>query len=342
MRSAHILLLAVLLLPALASGGAPALPQQEKPPAPPVPQEEAPPIRIEVGLVNVVFSVTDRRNRHVSGLGPDDFLVYEDGVPQQIKYFNSETNLPLRIGLLIDTSNSVRPRFQFEQEAATDFLHTVLRPKVDKAFVLSFDVTPVVVQDFTDDPQDLADAIRNLRAGGGTALYDAIYLACKMKLNEGSGSDYRKMLIVLSDGNDTASVVTREEALEMARRNEVTIFTVSTSAPPMKYSGESAKLQNPCEVMGQEGDKVLERFADSTGGTSYCPFSTIDVGRSFERIANELRSQYTLAYTPTNRLRDGRFRQITITPRRDNLRVHHRPGYYAYPEPPPSGSPPGH
>ncbi|MBI4467507.1 MAG: VWA domain-containing protein [Acidobacteria bacterium] len=308
------------------------LPAQAPPPQQPSPApEEAPPIRVEVDLVNVVFSVTDRRNRQVPGLGPDDFQVYEDGVPQEIKHFTSETNLPLRIGLLIDTSNSVRPRFQFEQEAAIDFLHTVLRPKSDQAFVIGFDTTPVLVQDFTDDPLDLADTIRNLRAGGGTSLYDAIYLACKMKLAEGSGSEFRKMLIVLSDGNDTASVVSREEALEMARRHEVTIFTVSTSAPPLKYSGETRNLQNPCEVMGEAGDKVLEHFAESTGGTSYCPFTTIDVGRSFERIANQLRTQYTLAYTPRNRNRDGRFRYIAIQSRRDGLRIHHRPGYYATP-----------
>lgn len=328
MKGERLLLLVTLFLCGPA-GGAAQSPPQEKAPQPPPPIEEAPPIRVEVELVNVVFSVTDRRNRHITGLGPDDFLVYEDGVLQEIKFFTSETNLPLRIGLLIDTSNSVRPRFQFEQEAAIDFLHTVLRPKQDQAFVIAFDATPVLVQDYTDDPLDLADAIRSQRAGGGTALYDAIYLACKMKMAEGSGNDYRKMLIVLSDGNDSTSLVTREEALEMARRHEVTIFTVSTSAPPIKYSGESRHLQNPCKVMGHEGDKILEHFAESTGGTAYCPFNTIDVGRSFERIANELRSQYTLAYTPVNRDWDGRFRHITIKTRRKGLRVHHRPGYYA-------------
>lgn len=316
------------LLLLLAAGAAPSASTQQESQRP-QPQDEAPPIRVEVDLVNVVFSVTDRRNRQKSGLGPDDFRVYEDGVLQEIKYFSNETNLPLRIGLLIDTSNSVRPRFQFEQEAAIDFLHTVLRPKRDLAFVIGFDSTPRLVQDFSDDPLDLADAIRRLRAGNVTAFYDAIYLACKMKLAEGSGNNYRKMLIVLSDGNDNASIVTRKEALEMARRHEVTIFTVSTSAPTIKYSGESKNLQNPCKVLGYEGDKILEKFAESTGGTSYCPFNTIDVGRSFERIANELRSQYTLTYTPTNEVRDGRFRQITIETRRKRLRVHHRPGYYA-------------
>jgi len=299
---------------------------------PPPPEDTAPPIRIEVDLVNVVFSVTDRRNRHVPGLAPNDFAVYEDGVAQEIKHFASETNMPLRIGLLIDTSNSVRPRFQFEQEAAVDFLHTVLRPKTDKAFVIGFDVAPVMAQDYTDDALDLADAIRSLRAGGGTALYDALFVACRNKLSEGSGNNYRKMLILLSDGEDVYSNVTREEALEMCRANEVSIFTVSTSAPPIKYTDKAQNLQDPCEVMGKGGDKVLRYLAEMTGGTAYCPFSTIDVGRSFENIANQLRTQYTLAYTPINRTRDGTFRSITIEMRRKDLSIHHRPGYYARPQ----------
>jgi VWFA-related protein len=321
------------LLPAVVLLGA-ALAQAQIPPPPP--EDTAPPIRIEVDLVSVVFSVTDRRNRHITGLGQNDFVVYEDGVRQEIKRFTSESNLPLRIGLLVDMSNSVRPRFQFEQEAAIDFLHTILRPKADRAFLIAFDTTPVLNQDFTDDPQALADAIRGLRAGGGTALYDAIWLAAK-KLGESSGTDTRKMLIVLSDGDDTASTVTSREALEMALRHEVTIFTVSTSAPPIKYSGKSVDLQNPCEVLGQRGDKMLQEFAEKTGGTPYCPFDTIDVGRSFEKIVNELRSQYTLAYTPSNANRDGRFRYITIEARRGGVRIHHRPGYYATPNQDTSG-----
>ncbi|MGH9789406.1 MAG: VWA domain-containing protein [Candidatus Acidiferrales bacterium] len=311
----------------LGIAGAPA---QIPPPPPPSPEDTAPPIRVEVDLVNIVFSVTDRRNRHVVGLGQADFAVYEDGVRQEIKHFASESNLPLRIGLVVDMSNSVRPRFQFEQEAAIDFLHTILRPKTDRAFLIAFDTTPVLTQDFTDDPQAMADAIRGLRAGGGTALYDAIWLAAK-KLGESSASNTRKMIILLSDGDNTTGVVTSREALEMALRHEVTIFTVSTRAPSIKYSGKSTQLQNPCEVLGERGDKVLQEFAEATGGTPYCPFDTIDVGRSFEKIVNELRSQYTLAYTPSNRLRDGRFRYITIETRRDGARVHHRPGYYAQP-----------
>lgn len=323
MKGSRLLPLAALSLAALVPLAAP----QEPPP------DTTPPITIQVDLVSVVVSVTDPHNRQVAELGQNDFLVYEDGVQQRIKYFGSETNLPLRIGLLVDTSNSVRPRFQFEQEAAIDFLHTALRPKKDKAFVLSFDSSVSQAQDFTDDPQALADAVRGLRAGGGTALHDAIYLGSK-KLAEGTSQQYRKMLIVLSDGNDAGSVVSREEALNMARRHEVVIFTVSTGAPSIQYSGESRKLQrNPCEVTGEGGNKVLEYFAESTGGRAYCPFSTLDVGRSFERITEELRSQYTIAYTPTNRVRDGRFRSITIEVRRKGFRAHHRPGYYADPLP---------
>ncbi|MFQ5696450.1 MAG: VWA domain-containing protein, partial [Terriglobia bacterium] len=264
----------------MASGAA------QQPPLVPQGELPAPPIRIEVDLVNVVFSVTDRRDRHVQGLGPDDFIVTENGVQQEVKFFTNHTDLPLRIGLLVDTSNSVRSRFQFEQEAAIDFLHTILRPKTDLAFVLAFDASAVVVQDFTDDPLDLADAIRSLRVGGGTALYDAIYLACKVKMAEPTRENHRRMLIVLSDGEDSVSLVSREETLEMCRRHEVTIFTVSTAAPPITYSGESRHLQDPCKVMGGQGDKDLRRFAEGTGGFSYCPFNTIDVGRSFERIAN--------------------------------------------------------
>jgi VWFA-related protein len=153
-----------------------------------------------------------------------------------------------------------------------------------------------------------------------------------MKMTESTdeqGRSFRKMLIVLSDGNDTSSLVTREEALEMARRHDVTVFTVSTSAMPIQYSGKSMELQNPCKVMGQDGDKVLKRYAEATGGTAYCPFNTVDVGRSFERIANELRSQYTITYNPTNKEQVRRFREIRIGTRRKGLEVHHRPGYYA-------------
>ncbi len=295
-------------------------------PAPP--QEVAPPLRVEVELVNVAFSVLDRRSRFVSGLGPDDFQVLEDGVPQQIKFFDANNNMPLRIGLVIDTSSSVRPRFQFEQEAAIDFLFTVIRPDRDLGFAVGFDAAVWVAQDFTNDPQELADAIRGMRAGGGTALYDAIYLACKEMMGQGETDEVRKLLIVLSDGEDIYSVVSREEAIEMARRTGVTIFTVSTNSPPTEHK-DSRFLQEPCKVMNARGDKVLERFAESTGGRAFCPFNPIDVGSTFQKLADQLRHQYQLAYTPTNKQRDGRFRVLEIRTRREGMRVYHRPGYVA-------------
>ncbi|MBI4461613.1 MAG: VWA domain-containing protein [Acidobacteria bacterium] len=298
-------------------------------PAPP--QETAPPIRVEVELVNIAFSVLDKRNHFVMGLGPDDFTVFEDGVPQDIKFFDANTNMPLRIGLVIDTSNSVRPRFQFEQEAAIDFLFTVIRPDRDQGFVVAFDSTVWLAQGFTSDPQDLADAIRSLRAGGGTALFDAIYLACKELMAEGETDEIRKMLIVLSDGEENAqSIVTREEAIEMARRTGVTIFTVSTNSPPTEHK-DARYLQEPCKVMKARGDKILERLAEATGGRAFCPFNPLDVGQTFQKLADQLRHQYQLAYTPTNQERDGRFRVVEIHTRREGMRVFHRPGYVAVP-----------
>lgn len=303
---------------------------------PPPPQDTAPPIRVEVELVNVAFSVLDKRNRFTPGLGPDDFQVLEDGVPQEIKFFDANTNMPLRIGLLIDTSNSVRPRFQFEQEAAIDFLFTIIRPDRDLGFVVGFDATAAVVQDVTADAQKLADAIRSLRAGGGTSLYDAVYLACKELLAQGEPDEVRKMLIVLSDGEDNYSQVTREEAIEMARRIGVTIFTVSTNSPPTEHK-DARFLQEPCKVMNARGDKVLERLAEATGGRAFCPFNPMDVGQTFQKLANQLRHQYQLAYTPTNHQRDGRFRVVEIRTRREGLRVYHRPGYLAIAIPPKPG-----
>ena len=291
-------------------------------------------IVVDANLVSVVFSVTDRRGRYRTGLGPDDFTIFEGDTQQTVRDFLSESNLPLRIGLLIDTSQSVRTRFQFEQEAAVDFLHTVLRPRTDRAFVVSFDSEARIEQDLTDDPVDLAEAIQDLRPGGGTALYDAIYTSSRVMMAESTndrGEPFRKMLIIISDGQDSFSRVSREEALEMARRHDVTIFTVSTTAPDIRYSESSMELRNPCKVHNKDGDKVMQRFAQATGGASYCPFNTIDVGRSFQRIADELRSQYTLTYRPSNRSREREFREIDISTRRAGLTVHHRPGYYAKP-----------
>ncbi len=270
-----------------------------------------------VNLVNVVFTVTDKHGRFIKDLKKEDFRVLDDNKPPaEIKGFAAETDLPLRVGLLIDASNSIRDRFKFEQEAAIEFLNQIVRPKQDQAFVLGFDSTAEVTQDFTDSTEALSHGVRGLRAGGGTALFDAIYLACRDKLANSAPANTatRRAIILLSDGDDNQSRVTREEAVEMAQRAEVIIYAISTNITGIK----------------QKGDKVLERFADATGGRLFTPFKLQDVADAFTEIQDELRSQYAIAYKPADFVADGRYRTINIeAPARKNLRVRARRGYYA-------------
>ena len=273
------------------------------------------PIKVRVEMVNVLMTVTDKKNRRVIDLTQDDFRVLEDNKPQTIRFFSRESNLPLRIGVLIDTSNSIRERLRFEEEAAIDFLNAALRPGRDLAFVLAFDVESQVVQDYTDDAEKLAAAIRNLQAGGGTGLYDAIYLSCRDKMLFFPPPDpyLRRVMIIISDGLDNQSEHTSEEALAMAQRGEVTIFAIST---------------NRTGVTGR-GDTILRYFAEHTAGRAFFPFEAADLAVDFQEIARELRSQYSLAYVSSNPARDGTFRNITIEAREKGLHVRAKPGYFA-------------
>jgi Ca-activated chloride channel family protein len=174
-------------------------------------------IKVPVNLVNVLFTVTNKKGRLIPDLTRDDFRVYEDGAPQRIADFGRRSNLPLRIGVLMDTSNSVRPRLEFEKESAIDFLNAVLRPGRDQAFLVSFDVEPVLLANYTDDVGKLSDAIRSLTAGGGTGLFDALYYACQQKMIFPPSQPYlRRVLIIVSDGQDNESQHSMEEALSMA------------------------------------------------------------------------------------------------------------------------------
>jgi len=262
----------------------------------------------------VVFTVTDKHGHYIKDLKQADFKVLDDQKPAEMRSFRSETDLPLQVGLLIDASNSVRDRFKFEQEAAIEFLNAVIRPRYDEAFVIGFDVTPEVTQDFTDNTEKLSVGVRVLRPGGGTAMYDALYFACRDKLlkKEQTGP-VRRAIILLSDGEDNASHVTREEAIEMAQRAEAIVYTISTNISGMK---------------GQ-GDKVLIRIADATGGRSFFPFQMRDVSDAFLSIQEELRSQYAVAYKPENFIADGRYRTIQIVAPGKELKVRTRKGYYA-------------
>ena len=247
--------------------------------------------------VNVVFTVTDKHGRYVRNLAKGDFSVLDDNRPAEPRSFHNETDLPLQVGLLVDASNSVRDRFKFEQEAAIEFLNQTVRPRYDKAFVVGFDVTPEVTQDFTDNTESLSRGVRALRPGGGTAMYDALYFACRDKLRkEQQNGPVRRAIILLTDGDDNMSHVTREEAIDMALRADVIIYTISTNITGSRHAG----------------DKVLERIADATGGRSFFPFQLNDVANAFVEIQDELRSQYALSYKPADLRNDGRYHTIEI------------------------------
>jgi VWFA-related protein len=303
-------------------------PSAQTPPAPPQnsaaqstidPAPSSPDIpRIKVGIneVNVVFTVTDKHGKRVTDLKQADFRIVDDNKPAaEIRSFHAETNLPLQVGLLIDASNSVRDRFKFEQESAIEFLNQIVRRGYDQAMVVGFDATPEVTQDFTDDTEKLGQGVRMLRPGGGTALYDALYYACRDKLlKKAQNGPTRRAIILLSDGEDNLSHVTREEAIEMAQRAEAIVYTISTNVSGTKGPG----------------DKVLERIADATGGKAFFPFQIRDVSNAFAEIQDELRSQYAVSYKPADLKADGHFRTIEIVALdRKNFRVRARRGWYA-------------
>jgi Ca-activated chloride channel family protein len=303
---------------ASAPASPPAATQQQKPADSNAATGEDPvtTIRSTTNEVNVVFTVTDKHGRRVTDLKQGDFRVLDDNKPpQEIRSFHAETNLPLQVGLLIDASNSVRDRFKFEQQSAIEFLNQTIHPRYDQAFVVGFDVTPEVTQDFTDDTVKLAHGVHELRPGGGTALYDALYFACRDKLLKAPKSaTVRRAIILLSDGEDNQSHVTREEAIEMAQRAEAIVYTISTNVSGTKGAG----------------DKVLERIADATGGRPFFPFQIRDVSNAFAEIQDELRSQYAIAYKPADLKADGHYRTIEIVANdRKNLRVRSRRGWYA-------------
>ncbi len=270
------------------------------------------PIRIEVDAVNILVTVNEKdTGAFVTNLGPRDFSISEDGVRQEISNFSQQTNLPLTIALCIDSSSSVKLKLEFEKEAATDFLFAVMRP-TDRALLVEFDTGVTLLHDFTSNPNDLLREIESLRAGGGTSLYDAVYLVTEQKMLEEEG---RKTLVILSDGSDLTSKRSFEEALRMAYKSEAAVYAISTT----RFGAE----------IDHEGDKLLKRLTESTGGTVFFPHSSNSLGPTFETINKELRSQYNIAYVPKNKKKDGEFRKLEVKVRRDDIRVRHRKGYFA-------------
>jgi Ca-activated chloride channel family protein len=273
-------------------------------------------IRRNVNEVPVVFTVTDKHNHYVRDLNKKDFKVLDDGRPVvDIRSFRRETELPLRVGLLIDSSASVRGRFKFEQEAAIEFMNQTIRPKYDQAFVLGFDSSLEVTQELTSNSELLSKGIRSLRPGNSTRLYDALFYACRERLNESETASVRKAIVLITDGEDNSSRSTREEAIEMALRANVIVYTISTNFPGYSESGKY--------------DKILQRIADATGGRWFEPFQVTDVANAFAQIQADLRSQYALAYHPDDFKHDGRYRTIEIVAEHKGLKVHSRHGYYA-------------
>ncbi len=285
--------------------------------APPAAQQSDEPARISVDVsrVNMLFTVTDKKGRFVTDLSREDFEVVEGKKPQTIQTFTAESDLPLRLGILIDTSNSVRDRFRFEQDAAAEFLRTVMRARLDKAILVRFDTRAELVTDLIDDPQKLEAGIRGLRPGGGTALYDAIFYACRDKLAlDQPRTKFRRAIVIVSDGDDNQSDYTRDQALEMAQKADVVIYAISTN---------SSRADT-------EGDKVLKYFTAETGGRAFFPFQVEDMAQSFENIANELRHQYNLLYRPEPLLTDGLWHTVNLHVKgRKDLIVRARAGYYA-------------
>lgn len=271
-------------------------------------------IRKRVDEVHVLFIATDRRGKFVRNLNQNDFSFRDDHKPvESILNFRRETDLPIQMGLLVDVSGSVQSRFTFEKEAATGFLQHIIRPGYDKAFVVGFNKQSHMTQEFTDNVSTLAAGVQRLHAGGGTALYDAIYKACKEKLNEQSEHPVRKAVVILSDGEDNQSEHSRAQAIEMAQRAEVLIYAISTD--------DSGLILR--------GDKVLEDLASATGGRAFFPYKMKDITHSFAAIEDELRSQYSVSYKPSDFDADGRYRSIEITAVKKDLQVRARRGYYA-------------
>ena len=331
-RTPALLPLALLAASALAQAP-PAKPSTTAQPAdvPPAAQQPAPAqqpaagqqqndqqytITRQVNEVDLVFTVTDKHGHFISDLKQSDFALLDDQkAPDRVYSFTQQTNLPLRVGIVIDTSTSIRTRFQFEQQASIEFLLQILKPRTDKGFVMGFDVTPDYKQDWTNNLDSLTTGINALRPGGGTALFDAVYSACRDKLLDASRGQepVRKAMVLISDGDDNQSHAYLDDAIKECQRAETIVYTISTNTSPSR----------------DRGDDILQKIADATGGRAFFPKRLEEMPVSFQDIQDELRSQYALVYKPADFLANGAFRPIYLfsLDRRYVVRV--RKGYFA-------------
>jgi VWFA-related protein len=276
-----------------------------------------------VDEVTLFLTVTDH-HRFVHDLGLDNIRVYDNHQPvTRISAFQHQLELPLRVGLVVDTSGSVNPRFRFEQESVIQFLRQIVRKDVDAAFVMGFSDHVRFAQDYSDDLERLAKGVMALHNGGGTAIFDAIRTASlKLAASRADEQPAARILIVLSDGEDNASQSTFRQALDLANTEEVTIYTINTRVESIE-----PRLSNASAA----GDAVLKHLAEQTGGRFFSQMNATGVARAFATIEEEIRNRFVLSYHPENLVEDGRFRQIQIIAEKSGRRyhVHARKGYYA-------------
>ena len=299
--------------PVPAQPPAPAQPQ----PAPTAgPQQPGFTITTRVDEVDLTFTVTDRHGHFIDNLKQSDFALLDDGkAPAQIYRFEQDTNLPLRVGMIIDTSTSIRQRFTFEQQAATEFLLQILRPKTDKAFVEGFDLTPNFKQDWTNNLDSLTSGIDGLHSGGGTAMFDALYSGCHDKMLDATEhhEPARKAIVLISDGDDNQSHAYLEDAIKECQRAETIVYAISTNVSPSR----------------DRGDDTLQKIADATGGRAFYPNRIEDMPVSFGQIQQELRTQYALSYKPADLKANGAFRTIYLFCLDRKYQARSKIGYFA-------------
>ncbi|HEY7910996.1 MAG TPA: VWA domain-containing protein [Blastocatellia bacterium] len=289
----------------------------QRPARPAQPQEQDDQVQIRTFEVRLPISVKNK-DKFVTGLTVNNFEIYEDGKRQKIEDFKAPSQLPLYIAMLVDTSNSVKLKLPFEKDAGEDFIATVTTfRRKDKVLLASFDSEVALHQDFTDDQQSLIAALRKLKAGGVTRMRDAVYRIIEEKLASVSGNESRRVIVVLSDGEDTASERSLKETIDMAQRHDVTIFGISTK----NFKGiTSGMVEN-------EDDKELRKLCESTGGQVFLPSEKLQLFKSFSQVAQDLRLEYVLFYKPENQDKTGKPRQIRVKLVNADGRVHHKQGY---------------
>ena len=304
----------------LAVGSAAQQPQGAKTPPTPAGSQQSPSFRVGVELVSLSVTVTDPAARYVTDLNQDDFQVFEDGVKQDVTFFN-RTNLPIALALLVDTSASMESRLPIAQEAAIGFAHR-LRPQ-DLAEVVDFDSRVVILQAFTNQAAEIEQAIRRTSAGGSTSMYNAIYIALKeLKKVVATNVDEirRQAIVVLSDGEDTSSLLPFEEVMDLAKRSETAIYAIGLR--PSEGASSGAKGFKEAEV-------VLRQLAQQTGGRAFFPMQTAELAAMYGQISDELSSQFTVGYSSRNTKRDGAWRRVVVRVDRPGLVSRTKQGYFA-------------